>query len=525
MRDHASFAIHSMSAIELLTSAQMAEADRRAAASGIPGMVLMEAAGAAVARVAASRLYAAAGRRVLVLCGPGNNGGDGYVVARLLREFGFDVRVASLVSARRLKGDAAEAAARWSGEIAAVEGSSLGDADVVVDALFGAGLDRDLDGEAKRAVERLDEWRRSTGRPLIAVDVPSGLDGSTGRIRGACATASETVTFFRRKPGHLLLPGRAYCGVLTLADIGIPAAVLDEIAPQTFANEPRLWRHALRLPQLGGHKYDRGHALVVSGPMAATGAARLAARGALRAGAGLVTVASPRDALPVNAAALTAIMVRESDGPSGLAKLLADPRKNAIVLGPGLGVGEETCALVEVALARGSAEKPRATVLDADALTSFGGHPRRLFSAIHGGNGIVILTPHDGEFSRLFKEPAREVNKSDEDILALPKLERARAAARLSGAILVLKGADTVVASPDGRAAIAANAPPWLGTAGAGDVLGGMIAGLLAQGAPAFEATSAAVWMHGEAAMLFGSGLISEDLPEALPKVWAALQR
>jgi hydroxyethylthiazole kinase-like uncharacterized protein yjeF len=299
---------------------------------------------------------------------------------------------------------------------------------------------------------------------------------------------------------------------LTLADIGMPASVLDEIAPKTFANEPALWRDALQLPELGGHKYTRGHAVVVSGGMPETGAARLAARGALRAGAGLVTIASPRDALAVHAASLTAIMVRESDGPIGLAKLLADPRKNAVVLGPGLGVGEETCALVEVALTPGHAERPRVHVFDADALTSFAGQPERLFAAIQAADGPVVLTPHDGEFARLFKQ-----------FKELPKVERAREAARLSGATIVLKGADTVVADLLRRAAIAHNAPAWLGTAGSGDVLAGMIGGLLAQGMPAFEAAAAAVWMHGEAAKHYGPGVVSEDLPEMLRLVWSAL--
>jgi hydroxyethylthiazole kinase-like uncharacterized protein yjeF len=500
--------------VELLTNAEMAEADLLASVSDISGMSLMEAAGAAVARAAARRLYASGGRRVVVFCGPGNNGGDGYVAARMLREFGFDVRVASLLPAGALKGDAAAAATRWGGEIVELEALALDDVHVIIDGLFGAGLGRDLDGAAKHAVERLDRWGRSTGRPIVAVDVPSGLDGTTGHVRGACLQASETVTFFRLKPGHLLLPGRTYCGVLRLADIGIPASVLDSISPKTFANEPDLWRHALRFPQSGGHKYTRGHALIVSGHLPETGAARLAARGALRAGAGLVTVASPRDALAVHAASLTAIMVRESNGPAGLAKLLADPRKNAVVLGPGLGVGAETCALVEIALAPGGGGKKRAHVLDADALTSFAGEAERLFAAIRAADGPVVLTPHDGEFARLFA-----------DLRALPKVERAREAARLSDAILVLKGADTVVANPDGRAAIAANAPGWLGTAGAGDVLAGMIGGLLAQEMPAFEAAAAAVWMHGEAASYFGPGLISEDVPEMLPGVWAALEQ
>jgi hydroxyethylthiazole kinase-like uncharacterized protein yjeF len=498
--------------IELLTNAEMAEADRLASVSGISSMSLMETAGAAVARAAARRLYAGGVRRVVVFCGPGNNGGDGYVAARVLRDFGFDVQVASLIPASGLKGDAAEAARRWDSEIPGDGELALDDADVVVDALFGAGLTRNLDGEAKHIIEGLDRWRQSTGRPVVAIDVPSGLDGTSGQVRGACLQATETVTFFRLKPGHLLLPGRVHCGLLTLVDIGIPASVLDAVAPKTFVNEPELWRKALHFPQLGDHKYTRGHAVIVSGRMPETGAARLAARGALRAGAGLVTVASPRDVLAVHAASLSAIMVREANGPMGLAKLLADRRKNAVVLGPGLGVHEETCALVEIALAPGGGDKKRAHVLDADALTSFAGQAERLFAAIRATDGPVVLTPHDGEFARLFPK-----------LKLLPKVERAREAARISGATIVLKGADTVVAHPDGRAAIAHNAPAWLGTAGAGDVLAGMIGGLLAQGMPAFDGAAAAVWMHGEAAKYFGPGLISEDLPELLPRVWTEL--
>ncbi|MEA2857517.1 MAG: ADP-dependent NAD(P)H-hydrate dehydratase / NAD(P)H-hydrate epimerase, partial [Methylobacteriaceae bacterium] len=332
--------------IELLTNAEMAEADRLASVSGISSMSLMETAGAAVARAAARRLYAGGGRRVAVFCGPGNNGGDGYVAGRVLRDFGFDVQVASLLPTSGLKGDAAAAARRWKGEVAGVGELALDDADLLIDALFGAGLTRDLDGEAKHIVERLNSWSRSTGRPVVAIDVPSGLDGTTGAIRGACLQASETVTFFRLKPGHLLLPGRVHCGLLTLADIGIPGSLLDAIAPKTFVNDPALWQRALHLPQLGDYKYTRGHAVIVSGRMPEIGAARLAARGAVRAGAGLVSIASPRDALALHAASLTAIMVREANGPTGLAKLLADRRKNAVVLGPGLGVDEETCALV-----------------------------------------------------------------------------------------------------------------------------------------------------------------------------------
>jgi hydroxyethylthiazole kinase-like uncharacterized protein yjeF len=339
------------------------------------------------------------------------------------------------------------------------------------------------------------------------VDVPSGIDGSTGEVRGIAIRAAATVTFFRLKPGHLLLPGRLHCGETSVADIGIPASVLAEIEPNTFVNEPALWLAQYPWPTPEGHKYARGHAVVVSGPAYSTGAARLGARGALRAGAGLVTVASPRDAIAVNAAQLTAIMVREADDARALASLLADPRKNAVLVGPGVGVGECTKEMVLTAL-----QSNAAVVLDADAITSFAGGPDRLFDAIAGRKAAVVLTPHDGEFVRLFG-----------DLASIPKLERARQAARRSGAVIALKGADTVVAAPDGRVSINATTSPWLATAGTGDVLGGMILGLLAQAMPAFEGASAGVWLHGAAASEFGPGLIAEDLPEMLPKVLRSL--
>lgn len=496
---------------ELLTTKEMSEADRLTIASGVSGVVLMEAAGRAVAERAAQLARRRGGVKIEVLCGPGNNGGDGYVAAHALLEMGFDAEVYAFHEPGALKGDAAWAAALWSRDAPPIDMFDLEHSDVVVDALFGAGLARDLDGRARELVERVNAWRRARKGAVLSVDVPSGLDGTTGVVRGAAIEADETVTFFRMKPGHLLMPGRALCGVTTCADIGVKPDVLPHIAPKTFRNVPELWRGRLPVPRIDAHKYARGHALVVSGGLASTGAARLAARGALRAGAGLVTVASPSDALAVNAAALTAVMVRAADGPAGLAALLADPRKNAVALGPGLGVGEAACALVETALSPGVA--PRACVLDADALTSFAGVPERLASAIAGAGGPVVLTPHAGEFVRLFGRSADD------------KLAAARRAAEKTGAVVLYKGPDTVVAAPDGRASIAANAPPWLATAGSGDVLAGIVCGLLAQGMPAFEAASAGAWMHGEAAIVFGPGLIAEDLPESLPAVWRELLR
>lgn len=485
--------------IELLTNAQMAEADRRTIALGTPGMDLMERAGRAVA----DRVAALASGLVVVVAGPGNNGGDGFVAARLLAERKHRVRMLLVGERTRLKGDAAIAAERWSGPTEPASPQALDGASVIIDALFGAGLDRPPEGPARAMIEAMN----ASGVPIVAVDLPSGVNGTTGAVMATAVRAQETVTFFRRKPAHLLLPGRLHCGTVHVADIGIAPEVLKEIAPQTFANEPPLWQPLLPVPRLDGHKYDRGHVVAVSGSLSFTGAARLAARGALRAGAGLVTIASPRDALLVNAATSLAIMVRAVDGAHDLTTLLADTRINAVVVGPGLEVGEPTRALVLAALAG-----ERAVVLDAGALTSFAGQPQDLFTAIRQRAAATVLTPHAGEFARLF---GRLSGKSHHPA----KLELARAAAEESGAILVLKGGDTVIAAPGDRAAINANAPAWLATAGSGDVLAGMIAGLLAQGMAGFPAAAAAVWLHGEAGQAVGPGLISEDLPEALPRV------
>jgi len=492
--------------LELLSTAEMAEADRLTIAGGMPGIDLMERAGAAVAAAILARHPA--GSRVAVVAGPGNNGGDGYVAARLLAERGYRVEVLLLGDVSRLKGDAARAAARWKGPVAPAEAQRLGGEQVVVDALFGAGLDRPVQGAARSLIEAMN----AQPAPIVAVDLPSGINGTSGAVMGTAVQAAQTVTFFRKKPGHLLLPGRLHCGAICVAEIGIPASVLSAIGAKTYENVPLLWRSQFPVSRLTGHKYDRGHAVVVSGPSWSTGAARLAARGALRAGAGLVTIASPREALAVNAAANLAIMVRPVDGAGELNAFLGDRRLNAVALGPGLGVGEATRSLVLTALAG-----ERAVVLDADAITSFAGEPRRLAQALVARAGRpTILTPHEGEFSRFFWT-------LDERTKVGSKLERARLAAALTGSIVLIKGGDTVVAGPDGRASIAANAPAYLATAGAGDVLTGVAAGLMAQRMPAFEAASAAVWLHGEAAATFGPGLISEDLPEALPRVYRAL--
>ena len=491
--------------LELLTNEEMARADRLAAAHDMPTRTLMARAGEAVAIAAQAMLAELPAnegrpRNVLVLCGRGANGGDGFVAARFLTQAGIAVRVALLGSIAKLRGDAALAAADWPGAIEiAAPGCLAAPADLIIDALLGAGLK----GEVRQDCAALIAAVNHSRIPVLAVDVPSGVDGTTGAIITEAMSARRTITFVRRKPGHLLLPGRLVCGTVELADIGMPDFVLAEVAVQTFDNGPDLWGAVYPRPKADQHKYDRGHAVVVAGPPENGGAARLGAQAALRVGAGLVTLASPPEALPINACHVNAVMVGAFDGAAGLAKMLDDRRKNAVLIGPGLGVEGNALELTMTVLRSGAA-----AVLDADVITAASANPPHLFANIpHSAVRPVVLTPHEGEFERLFPD------------LAGSKLERARAAAARSGAVVVLKGADTVIADPAGRAAINSNAPPALATAGSGDVLAGLIVGLLAQGMPGFEAAAAAVWLHGEAALAFGPGLISEDLSGQLPAV------
>ncbi len=472
----------------LLTPPEMSRADQAAVAAGVGEVALMEAAGRAVSVAVAARWSP---RPVIVLCGPGNNGGDGFVAARHLAMEGWPVRLALLGERERLAGAAAHHAARYRGSVEPLSTGVLEGAGLVIDAIFGAGLSRPVDGVVRETIAALTASRI----PVIAVDMPSGLDGGTGEIRGAAAKADVTVTFFRKKPGHLLYPGRGLCGTLRLAQIGIADTVLADIAPRCFENGPPLWLADYPWPQAEDHKYRRGH-VVVAGGAVLTGAARLAARAAARVGAGLVTVAAPEAAWPVYASALMGIIVRPMRAAEDFAALVGDTRVRAMVVGPGAGVSPETRSAVLAALAT-----RRPVVLDADAITAFAETPEALMDAIEGP---TVLTPHEGEFARLFA-------------VAGDRLRRARAAAARAGAVIVLKGPDTVIAAPDGRAAINANAPPDLATGGTGDVLSGLIAGLLGQGLAPFEAACAGCWLHGEAARDFGPGLVADDLIDTLP--------
>ncbi|TCR85342.1 NAD(P)H-hydrate dehydratase [Rhizobium sp. BK376] len=476
----------------LLTPSDMAAVDRDAAASGIDSFGLMEKAGQAVA-AAALRHYPQASRYV-VLCGPGNNGGDGYIAARALRQSGADVALFHLGDPSSLKGDAARAF-----EACEIMGDDIGKyepgrGDVVVDAIFGAGLSRPVPDTVASVIARTTQ----AGVPVIAVDLPSGLDGRNGHVLGTAFRATHTITFMTRKPGHLLMPGRELCGVMEVFDIGIPGRIVRAHAGHGIAeNEPTQWQGTVPAAMTETHKYKRGHVVVFSGGAHATGAARMSAMAALKAGAGLVTIASPTQALSVNAGALTAVMVHPVDDDATLKKWLEDKRLSTFVLGPGFGIGEKARHFA-------FALSDRHLVLDADGITSFRDNPQQLFDAFAHGDTHLVLTPHEGEFARLFPDIAADDS--------LGKVEKARAAAKRANAAIVYKGADSVIASPDGRALINANAPPWLATAGSGDVLAGIIAGLLAQGMPAFEAAAAGVWLHGETGQRAGKGLTAEDL-------------
>ncbi len=496
--------------LAILTCAEMRAAERLAmvgltdehglvSALGLSSTELMETAGAAVANAVIERYMP---QPVVILCGPGNNGGDGFVAARNLEASGWPVRVGLLGEYERLAGDALNAAQMWGGVVEPATPELLDDRPVVIDALFGIGLKRPLEGMARELVLAIN----ARNLACVAVDLPSGLDGDTGAVLGVAPRCELTVTFFRAKTGHLSLAGRACCGDIRVAEIGVPRGVVRQIGVRQWRNGPPLWRRALRRPAIDDHKYRRGHVVVFGGDTM-TGAARLAALAARRSGAGLVSIAATPQATTIYRLAEPGNLVVDLPDAGALTALAGDVRKNVFVVGPGAGTGAQTGARLMASLATG-----RGVVIDADAITVAASAPEKVFAAI---NGETLLTPHEGEFGRLFP-----------DLAALPgKLDRARQAARRSGATVLIKGPDTTIAAPDGRSIVCDNAPPTLATAGSGDVLAGMAGGLMAQGMTAFAAAAAACWLHGEAARRFGYGLIAEDIAPQLPAVLDELWR
>lgn len=473
----------------------MYQADRLAMEGGVSGTTLMEAAGQGIAELILGNWPRG---RCLVLCGPGNNGGDGYVAARHLQDAGWEVDLASLVDPSVLMGDAAVMRDKWDGDILSLHEVPFEGLDLVVDAVFGAGFSRFLDNGVAALLSKV----KKAAIPVVAVDMPSGVNGDTGAVDPNSIPAAMTVTFFRAKPGHFLYPGRSYCGDLRVIDIGIAADYLEEIDPATHLNGPDLWRDDLPLLKPEIQKYSRGHAAIVGGGISSTGAARLAARAALRAGAGATTVVSPPSALMIYAAALEAVMVTAIGEEEDFENWLQSRRIGTVLIGPGNGVTDRTREFTRLAL-----ESTANVVIDADALTVFKDEPDTLFYLIQEKEeGEVVLTPHEAEFERIFS-------------LAGSKLERARAAAALSGAVVLLKGADTVIATPDGKAVINHNAPPFLATAGSGDVLSGLITGLFSGGMTAFSAAATATWIHGAAGDSLGPGLIAEDIESVIPEI------
>ncbi len=477
----------------LLSAAVMRSAEQAAMQAGISGWQMMERAGHSSAAIIQQYFDR---KPVTVLCGPGNNGGDGWVIAESLRAAGWPVTVLSMVEKSSLSGDAATAAGQYHGEVWPLSVARLAEEGLFVDALFGTGLTRPLEDGAHEVIAAL----AARGAQVVAIDIPSGIHSDNGAVMGVAAQADMTITFGAKKIGHAMLPGRGYCGSVMVADIGIGAHIMAQRGETPLENSAALWTSELPHAVPSTHKYTRGAALVRGGEAHSTGASRLAAMAALRVGAGAVTIACTPDTLPIYAASCTAVMTKPYDTVDAFQRAFEDGKLRAALIGPGNGVNDATREAVFAALSVG-----KALVLDADALSVFSGKEAELFQTI---SSTVIMTPHQGEFERMFSA----VEGTD-------KVSRTQGAAKASRSIVIHKGADTVIAAPDGRVVINTHAPATLATAGSGDVLAGLITGLLAQGMEPFAAACAAVWMHGEAATLFGEGLIAEDLPEMIPGV------
>tara|TARA_B100001105_G_scaffold252249_1_gene243430 strand:+ start:1905 stop:3404 length:1500 start_codon:yes stop_codon:yes gene_type:complete len=484
---------------EVLTSEQMYRADFLASKNGISSYQLMRNAGKRIAREIIKKHQKG---RVLILCGRGNNGGDGFVVARLLSARGWPVQVGILKSLKKMKDDALRASEEWEGvtfELSLPQlKKRINGCSVVVDALFGIGLNRPVKENIKGLINAINK----SEIPCVSIDIPSGIDADSGKILGTAIKANETISFFRPKLGHILFPGREYSGNLIISDIGIPDSVIQKIKPTIFLNSPKLWNKKFPWPSYQDHKYSRGHALVMGGEEM-TGAARLAARACLRIGSGLVTIAANKSSSKIYKMEMPEILSVTVDSLHDLKKIISDKRKNVFLVGPGIGVSRLSSKKVLLLLS-----KKRPCVLDADAISAFKDSPKKLFKSVFPR---CVLTPHEGEFARLFPKIAKRKN--------INKVAKCVLAAFDANGVVLLKGSDTVISRPDGLSVVNCNAPPTLATAGSGDVLAGIITGLIAQGMNSFDASVSGAWIHGEAAKLFGPGLVADDLPNLIPLV------
>ncbi|SHI83084.1 yjeF C-terminal region, hydroxyethylthiazole kinase-related/yjeF N-terminal region [Shimia gijangensis] len=524
---------------ELLTAAQMRAIEIAAIESGeVTGLELMERAGQGVVEAVFEEWPELAGtaHRAVVLCGPGNNGGDGFVVARLLKEWGWEVEVFLYGDAEKLPPDARANYERWrekgdtlglSSEMPRWEGDYWKDSDLdlLVDAVFGTGLARSVEGQLAELFSAINVCEHGVGGArTVAVDIPSGLDGDSGKVLGSAIQADLSVSFHSLKAGHLQTNGPDFCGRSVVKSIGLEATrAATDARKELGRGVVQFVEHpGLAMSKLGAHKYSHGHALILSGGASKSGAARLAAQGALRIGAGLVTLGVPHEAQAEVAAQITALMMCEVGDAGALSVVLRDTRLNALCLGPGLGA-QKARDLVPAALGA-SGVKPRPTVLDADALSAFSDAPDELFGMLHGN---CVLTPHEGEFARLFPDIAMRLREEPRSGPAFSKADATREAATRAGCVVLFKGPDTVIADPTGRCSLNSahydRAAPWLATAGSGDVLAGFITGLLARGFAPMHAAENAAYLHVECARHFGPGLIAEDLPEQLPAVFRDL--
>ncbi len=487
--------MHQFQPSEILTNVEMAKADRLAIEGGVESFALMLNAGQAVVQEATQ---AFSHSRALILCGPGNNGGDGFVIGRLLREKGWSVRMACMIPADALKGDAARACTEWSGDVEGFDDLLVAPDELVVDAVFGTGLSKALEGPVVGAFERV----REAGANVVAVDIPTGVDGDTGAADPHTLQADLTVTFFRKQLGHVLMPGMAWCGMVAVHNIGIPYAVLPRLEIQTNENMPDHWLPHIRPKTFFDNKYTYGHAIVFGGPRM-TGAACLAAHAALRTRVGMCTIVGDEGAADVYRSYLPNLIYEPYAGPEDFPAHLQDERRNAALIGPGAG-RDNPEGLRQAVLGACAAGDDKTIIVDADALNVFEDSREDLYKALREN---CIITPHEGEFVRIFPD------------LKGNKLDRAKEAAKIAGCVVLLKGPDTVIAAPDGRSAVNTNAPPVLATAGSGDVLAGVITGLAAQRLEPFYAACAGAWIHGETGYLYGPGLMASDLPDLIPQV------